>query len=83
MPAMTNEEMRDKSGSVNSASRLTAFLYLLMRDHLPVGKVEEIVMGAESCEMPCVYTNGWLASYAQFLNERLKDDPILDLTDIK
>lgn len=49
-----------------------SFLYQLMRDELPPGKVEGIV---RDCQEPDVlYTNGWLAKYAQDLAERLSDN---------
>lgn len=51
---------------------LVAFFYELMRDHLPVGKVEQLV---QNCEMgpdkAVVFTNGALARYAQELVKRL------------
>lgn len=64
--------LRNRSGSVQIDSKLVSFLYELMRDHLPPGKVEEIVRASEG-ESNVVYTNGWLAQYAQDLANRLKD----------
>jgi hypothetical protein len=43
-----------------------------MRDHLPTGTVEEIVRASEQ-ESEVIYTNGWLAQYAEDLANRLKD----------
>lgn len=65
--------MRKRSGTVKINSRLVSFLYELMRDHLPPGVVEEIVMASED-EPECLYTNGWLAKYAEDISNRLKDD---------
>jgi hypothetical protein len=66
------DSLRKRSGQVNINSRLVSFLYDLMRDHLPPGKVEELVQNAE--DVPDVtYTNGWLAKYAEDLSNRLKD----------
>lgn len=66
------DALRERSGQVQVNSRLVSFLYDLMRDHLPPGKVEELVQNAE--DVPDVaYTNGWLAKYAEDLSNRLKD----------
>lgn len=69
---MTNEELRTRSGNVNASSRLTSFLYDLMRDHLTPGVVEKLVQGSTSQEVS--YTNGWLARYAFDLTVRLVQD---------
>lgn len=60
-----------RSGSVNDKDPLVTFLYILMRDHLPTGIVEEIVE-KHTYHDGMTYTNGWLAEYAQDLAERLK-----------
>lgn len=63
------DSLRSRSGSVKMDSRLVAFLYELMRDHVTPGEVEAIVQG---CSDPnVVYTNGWLALYAADLAARL------------
>ena len=67
-----NVAMRERSGTVQINSRLVSFLYELMRDHLPPGVIEEIVRASEG-ESDVVYTNGWLAQYAQDIANRLKD----------
>jgi hypothetical protein len=41
-----------------------------MRDHLTPGEVELLVNNSLDPE-PVVYTNGWLAKYAENLAERL------------
>ena len=66
------EALRSRSGEVQINSKLVSFLYELMRDHLPAGVVEEIVQASEG-ESNVVYTNGWLAKYAEDLANRLKD----------
>lgn len=66
-----NIAMRERSGSINSNSKLVSFLYLLMRDHLPAGVIEEIIRDAEETT-DCQFTNGWLAKYAEDLKDRLK-----------
>lgn len=76
---MTNEEinskLRERSGNVDLSGRLTSFLYVLMRDHLPPGKVEELVREVELAgDGENKYSNGWLALYAQDLMVRLTED---------
>lgn len=63
--------LRERSGTVSINSKLVSFLYELMRDHLPPGKIEELVRASQ--EPDVTYTNGWLAKYAQDLANRLKD----------
>ncbi len=66
-----NERLRKRSGEVDSSDPVVALLYILMRDHLPTGTVEEIVR--LHCTGPKVlFTNGWLAKYAEDLAARLK-----------
>jgi len=66
------KEMRRKSGSVEDASKLLAFFYLLGRDYLPLGKIEQLMIEIEIAgDQGCRYTNGWLAKYAQDLVARL------------
>jgi hypothetical protein len=69
---MSKEEMnklRERSGNIKINSRLTSFLYQLMRDHLPAGIVEKLAQ--ESTEPDVLYTNGWLANYADDVAKRL------------
>lgn len=68
-----NESMRRRSEEVTSDCRLTAFLYDLMRDHVPPGKVEEIVRSLFKPGACYQYTNGWLALYAADLAARIKE----------
>ena len=64
-------EMRKRSGEIRIESRLVSFLYELMRDHVPLGIVESIVQASEK-EPDVLYTNGWLAKYAEDIANRLK-----------
>jgi len=66
-----NAKLRESSGNIKINSKLVSFLYELMRDHLPPGKVEEIVRASNEPDVS--YTNGWLAQYAEYLANRLKD----------
>jgi hypothetical protein len=59
--------------------KLVAFLYDLMRDDLPLGRVEEIVRNCEKTLRgeplsEVTFTNGNLAAYAAELAERLLQD---------
>ncbi len=71
-----NRRLREASGDVHISSRLTSFLYELMRDHLPVGTVEKIVRNSQDPDVG--YCNGWLGKYAEDLSTRLKDIPTLE-----
>jgi len=64
------KETRNASGRVDSKSKLTAFLYLLMRDELTCGKVVALVKMTEEGEK-FEFTNGWLAKYAAHLALKL------------
>ncbi len=66
------EALRERSGHIKFNNRLISFLYELMRDYLPPGKVEEIVQNSEET-IDTVYTNGWLAKYAEDLAKRLEN----------
>jgi len=68
---MTNEELRELTGKVEIEDMLTHFLYLLVRDYLPAGIIEELVRKTEKNKI--LYTNGYLAKYAELLSNRLKD----------
>lgn len=65
--------LRERSGAVKINSRLVSFLYDLMRDHLPIGTVEHLVQ--EATEPDVLYTNGWLAKYAEDVANRLATQP--------
>lgn len=66
---------RARSGEVNSDDSLVAFLYILMRDHLTPGVVEEIILNHVVGPLgpgERQFTNGWLASYAKDVAEQLR-----------
>lgn len=70
----SNARMRMASGSVESKDPLVCLLYLLGRDHLPLGVLEEAVETAyRGGPGPASYTNGWLASYATDAAARLRE----------
>lgn len=64
-------KMRIKSGKINSHSKLICFLYLLMRDMITPGKVENLILDMDKAES-YQFTNGWLAKYAENIAKRLK-----------
>ena len=70
------EQMRmsELSGSVTSKSLLVAFLYELLRDSLPSGDLEQIMLNIERSKgKKITYTNGWLANYAKDIASRLRE----------
>lgn len=69
-----NQLLRKASGSLNIDSKLVAFFYELLRDHLPAATVETLVRNA-SADSDCYYTNGWLAKYAENLANRVAGEP--------
>lgn len=73
-----NKRIRNNSGMIDIDSRLTGFLYLLMRDKLATGEVEDLMQKMTSedgfVDPHSVYTNGWLALYAADIADRLLDD---------
>lgn len=70
--AEPNTRIKAASGSVTGNDRLQLVLYLLMRDHLPCGVVEELVARSKNCYT--VYSNGWLAQYAGYLADAIKGE---------
>lgn len=65
--------IRERSGSINIKSKLVGFLYDIMRDHIPPGVIEEILLQTDKFDNDenFEYSNGWLAQYAQDVAERL------------
>lgn len=70
-----NDALRERSGTISIKGKLVDFLYTLLRDHLPASKVEELVRDTEysfeKSDGLNVYSNGWLALYAQDLATRI------------
>lgn len=70
--------MRKASGEVNSTEMIVGFLYLLMRDSVTPGKIEQIMLELSNAHdynkseyFVTQYTNGWLATYAKDIAKRL------------
>lgn len=72
---MNNEieiiRLREGSGNVTNNSKLVCFLYMLMRDEVPVGVIERLLLEVSSNTI--MYTNGYLANYAENIAIRLND----------
>jgi hypothetical protein len=68
-----NNKLRSDSGNIEFEDTLTSFFYYLMRDHMPAGEVEKIVRDVACESGVSVYSNGFLAQYANNLANFLKD----------
>lgn len=75
--------VREQSGEVDSTDPWVPFLYVLMRDHMPTGVVEDIILectntrDAATGDRNVRFTNGWLASYSKDMAQRMADfDPL-------
>lgn len=73
----SNAAMRARSGHVRDDRPLVSFLYLLLRDHVVAGAIEEMMLELDAQPDATVveYTNGWLAEYAQDIADRLGHGP--------
>ena len=67
---MKSPGIRKRSGEVNSSDRLVTFLYLILRDHILPGDIEEVLRNVSDHESE--FSNGWLAEYAKDIAERLR-----------
>ena len=66
-----NNALTLRSGSVERSDRLTSLIYDLLRDHLPAGTLERLVRDLEQHPGPFKFSNGWLATYAEDLSQRI------------
>lgn len=75
-----SDQMRERSGHVTTQDPLVAFLYLLARNGLPIGTVEDLMGQVEEAQTHdgAVFTNGWLATWAQDAAARLRVAPTLE-----
>lgn len=62
-----NDELREDSGSVEYSDTLTSVFYQLLRDHIPAGQLEKVVREVDAEPGVCLYSNGFLAQYANNL----------------
>jgi hypothetical protein len=67
--------LRNASGNRESKDPLVLFLYLLMRDKLPTGEVEQLTINTLEAipKDGVLFTNGFLVDYATNITERLQD----------
>jgi hypothetical protein len=67
-----NEALRLRSGAIVDRDPLVGLFYDLLKMHLLPADVEQLVRDAcEKPEQEIIYSNGWLAKYAQDLVARL------------
>jgi len=66
------DEVMEALPTHETMDRLTSFLYLLMRDHLPSGVVTEVAIDAYIGEGPFTLSNGYLAKFAEHLTSKLR-----------
>ncbi len=64
-------DIRARSGHMDSDDPLVQFLYLILRDRILPGDLEE-VMKQISEDGRSEFSNGWLAMYAMDIAQRLK-----------
>lgn len=57
---------------IDNEDALTAFLYTLMRDHVPAGVVEKLTQEGEKAPPPYAFSNAFLAQYATELARRIR-----------
>lgn len=67
--------IREASGRIDSEDPLVGFLYLLARDYLPLGTVEDLIGKLPLARRRVEFTNGWLASWAKDAAHRLRQEP--------
>jgi len=68
-----NSRLRSDSGNIDYSDTLTSFIYSLLRDHIPAGILESIVRGVINEPEVRMYSNGFLAKYANNLADELKN----------
>ena len=69
--------MRNASGNVTGTEPIIAFIYVLLRDHVAPGKVEDIILSLPAAGVKTPYSNGWLARYAADIAQRLLAPPVV------
>ena len=77
--------LREISPRVSDARPFVVFLHDLMRDHLSIGTVTDLVFDSDqiSRNNVCTYSNGWLASLAQSFADKLLGDEYGKLLKLK
>jgi len=64
-----------KTETFTSSDWLTGFIYTLMRDVVPPGEMERIILDMEKEDRSgdTIFTNGYVANYAHELAERIRN----------
>ncbi len=70
------KKMREESGGFQSEDPIVSLFYIMMRDGIvSPGELERLVCELENEHEDdrsiSIYTNGWLAKYAQYLSSRI------------
>lgn len=73
MSEKENTRMRLASHCVTDTRSVVALLYMLAREHLPIGQIEAIIDGLETDCDDFRFTNGWLAEWAKDATGRLEN----------
>ena len=63
--------LSNESGNIVIKNKLASFIYVLLRDYITPGKIEDIISNNTSNKR-VKYSNGWLAKYAENIANRLK-----------
>ncbi len=72
-----DEALFQASGRRGSEDPLVALLYLLMRDEMPVGALDKVVMQLAGLGGSLVtFTNGFLVEHAEYLAAELRRGPV-------
>lgn len=66
------ERMREASGNVTSDDPLVLFLYLLARQHITTGLIDDLIDNWIPDDKYGQFTNGWLGTWAQDAADRLR-----------
>jgi hypothetical protein len=62
---------------IKSKKRLDMFLYLLLREcAIPCGEIETLVQKAENIDDEVLFSNKYLAGYAQNIRTRLDNNSV-------
>lgn len=75
------QKIRNDSGNVIIKSRLIEFIYVILRDHLPAADVESTILDTTGDDV--LYSNGWLARYAENAAQRLITEEWTELNRLK
>jgi len=69
------KEIRKRSGNIHSNNKVVAFVYELLRDHLPSADIEKCVLNSTGPNTEeFIFTNGYLTKYAIDVAKRLSQE---------